>query len=669
MSKDNDLKKAWRDALKAGLVAGSMLTNPIARETMPTLIPQTQPTLPTPLNPDLNSIAFLESSNGKNINHKKVSTNNFYNAFGPVGLKFMSAHDSFLRNGDLKSEYPGLEDRNKFLTKMQTDPNFYNKLANNLWTENVTKFKDSLPKAVYAWRHGRKAAIDADKITVDNDPYVKSYVAHNSMGPSKQAGLATPEPTDNLVKNAATLDEYVLYISIGIEKLDEQVNLHRTRNNVSFLREVENRIVDANTLLASFALRHNGKSINNIGVNDIGRISVNMTAIGDLGSFKEELEGIVDDKVSIGAGKNLSESDKALYVSSLETPGKMVFYTPNVGYKIDKLQMEDLSKAESEKELEQKKFHWKESFASHVNTADPHKNSPWHKTGKNIGSHSGFTRSNKDNMPTVHKPLHPPHTPQSVSGLREPKAILNDLVNLANKPKPKVPLEDIDKLKSKILKLLENFQSKAATLEELKVTSPDVYQTLVKLLSSIASIGRALPKTDQEKADKVLGTEDGKVPGTQPVQKSEEVSIQQAAFLDKESGVIYGVGACHDPSFLPTEFDENVYQEGFLTSDNEFITREEAGGLRSEEVFKSYTGTSMDFIRDLAKGGLPMPSVKRYHRSVFPINFFNPINQKQKVRHLDENGMPGKTGWVKLGSGEALSLDGHPISSQRINGK
>jgi len=703
---NDTLEKNWKSALLGGVLgAGLLANNSIGHE--PALPkPIVQPKVDSPwsttgLHPDLLPIAFLESSGGKFTQHQPHSGGPYYTAFGSVGLKPVSAHDYYLKNKQVQAKYPDLSDKDKFTQKLKTDPKFYNEMASDLWTQNANKFKNSLPHAVYAWRHGRKAAIDAGKETVQNDPYVKSYLGYQSkqkdMIPKVKAVKAPEHPKGMTCSDgqcsvpshydpvaAAKYEEslglnksltegmlFDIYISWALEEVEVEAQLYAKEGNTLALRNLEDKIKDANQLWESFCLRTMGEVICVGGISDVGRILLHQDSLDELPTIKSEIEAIFDSPVSIGAGRDLKESDQALYICAKETPGKIVFYTQEIAYKI-KLISDSMAKSENapaaqaKEDAQAKKRNWKQAFSAHVTTADPSKNSNWHKTGSFRGkTHAGFIHAKAGgDVPSVHKPKAPEHTPERVAGLRKPKDILNDLTNLSAKGSGK-PKEDIEGIKKKIVKLLENLKSEE--LEQLKIANPDAYATILKLIGAITSIGRALPEAPRE------SNEDW-VPPPAPAQvaKTEDVNIVQAAFLDNTSKVVYGTGSCHDINYLPTEYNEKTYTEGFLTDENEFVSREEAGGLRSEDVFK--TNDSKEFLANLNKGGIKLPSikVKRFIRPSYPIG-----TEKQnglgvleiKVQHLGPQGEPGEIGWNKIGSGKIMGSDGHPISSQNQRAK
>lgn len=87
------------------------------------------------------------------------------------------------------------------------------------------------------------------------------------------------------------------------------------------------------------------------------------------------------------------------------------------------------------------------------------------------------------------------------------------------------------------------------------------------------------------------------------VAKDEKPAFTEAAFLHKPSGVVYGVGPFHDIAKLPTDYNDE-YEDGFLTHDGQFLTREQA-----DELAGKGKGAHLQ-SEDLREFGLGRPVTK-----------------------------------------------------------
>jgi hypothetical protein len=163
----SELSKNW----KAALLGASLATaapSPASQE------PRKISYDPHTLHPELAPIAFIESSNGKNMNHAAHSKGDYHTAMGVVGFKPSTAHEIYLRSSHLQKLYPNLHSATNFMQEMKDNPQFYNHLAGSHWNQ-LKKLTGSKEKAAFAWRHGQGKAARADDNIVQNDPYVKKY--------------------------------------------------------------------------------------------------------------------------------------------------------------------------------------------------------------------------------------------------------------------------------------------------------------------------------------------------------------------------------------------------------------------------------------------------------------------------------------------------------------
>lgn len=147
------------------------------------------------LHNDLQVLAEIESRSGKSMKHQMHSSGHpFKTAFGPVGFKPMSAFEEYSKTPHLREIYPEYAEKTvpekdrqiAFNKEFQTNPDFHNTIANSHWNTLLTKFDNKPEVAAFAWRFGRKAAIDAldadkkqkdlTKKIIPNSGYVKTFL-------------------------------------------------------------------------------------------------------------------------------------------------------------------------------------------------------------------------------------------------------------------------------------------------------------------------------------------------------------------------------------------------------------------------------------------------------------------------------------------------------------
>jgi GNAT superfamily N-acetyltransferase len=171
MSDKNSLEKNWKGAL-AGMALSSAPSMAQPQEA-----PQTQQSKPFDLHqlhPELKNIAVIESSSGKNVQHKVSSKGEADTAIGVVGLKPTTAHEEYLRSKHLQKLYPNLGEINKIIDGLKNSPAFYSAVSGSLWNR-LRNTHGSSEKAAFAWRHGNNAAAKVSDDVVLRDPYVKKF--------------------------------------------------------------------------------------------------------------------------------------------------------------------------------------------------------------------------------------------------------------------------------------------------------------------------------------------------------------------------------------------------------------------------------------------------------------------------------------------------------------
>lgn len=122
---------------------------------------------------DMRVIAYLESSYGTNINHKPDFRGEVWSAYGPLGLKFVTAYEAYAKSTTLKARFPDLN-REEFVKSVKQSATLYNLSAIEHWNRIRSSFAQ-LDRAVYSWRYGITAARNATAETVANDSYVVAY--------------------------------------------------------------------------------------------------------------------------------------------------------------------------------------------------------------------------------------------------------------------------------------------------------------------------------------------------------------------------------------------------------------------------------------------------------------------------------------------------------------
>lgn len=125
-------------------------------------------------------VAFLESSEGKLLNHKKIKygIHQGTSAIGAYGLMPVTIKDYVLRNKTLYKKYSHLINEN---TDFETVKNI-SAIHYELYKDVLTAYKkdldrrfDNLEQKLYAWKHGMNKAALATEDEILEDEYLIRY--------------------------------------------------------------------------------------------------------------------------------------------------------------------------------------------------------------------------------------------------------------------------------------------------------------------------------------------------------------------------------------------------------------------------------------------------------------------------------------------------------------
>lgn len=258
------------------------------------------------------------------------------------------------------------------------------------------------------------------------------------------------------------------------------------------------------------------------------------------------------------------------------------------------------------------------------------------------------------------------------------------------------PKNSPEAVKAKVVDILKEIKEQGESLEALKESAPEAYKAVMDLISGIIEMARVIKPTGGGESEELSKTEpefkDLDIPEAfdytslldqehiangynlivnhQPgcvatllhnsvpvcqmhppkgMEKSEITvdflvqllknedflnQVKEAAFLHMPTGVIHPTGPFHDINRLPTEYEEEVYKDGFVTHGGKFVTRAEATAMlklnrpiQSQELFHA---KSLLENPDLRKSILAIPSPDRETGSI--VTWHKKI---QKLPHYD----------------------------------
>ena len=136
------------------------------------------------MHPDLDKIAFIESSSGKNLKHSVVNKglNKGDRAGGAFGMMPITAKETIEKNNDLKNKYGhvlSLPHAN-ITNFLNNNADASKQLASAHFDRLLKIFPNDALKRAYAWNNGITGALKASKADVTSHPYVKKFASHSS---------------------------------------------------------------------------------------------------------------------------------------------------------------------------------------------------------------------------------------------------------------------------------------------------------------------------------------------------------------------------------------------------------------------------------------------------------------------------------------------------------
>ena len=150
--------------------------------------PNKDPEIPTKierqLHPDLDHIAFIESSSGKNLDHSTVTwgLNRGHKAGGQFGIMPITAKEVVEKNPSLREKYSHMLSMNPsaITNYLNTNDDASKDIASAHWTRLLKIFPKDRLKRVYAWNNGITGALRASPEEIKSHPYVKKFVSSSS---------------------------------------------------------------------------------------------------------------------------------------------------------------------------------------------------------------------------------------------------------------------------------------------------------------------------------------------------------------------------------------------------------------------------------------------------------------------------------------------------------
>ena len=322
-----------------------------------------------------------------------------------------------------------------------------------------------------------------------------------------------------------------LFVSWDGDAIGREIGQARLRDDVEEIRRINQAIDAGNLAFKAWALAAGG-SVIEIG-GDEGLLEIAPVALNDLESVRNAYKTAVGATVSVGVGRKMSDSSKALCVAKLRGRDRVVFWDDSCQKELDKASENPLT--------EEGKIHDEYlGKASDLDSQGPNSESNGGPPKKSLGvirpRHQVQNRGIEEGKEAEKLAGHTVRSPES-----KVKAKLAEQ-SKAFDAKLKGPVEDSDqdlasvspdfegqfrgladtseqqdrvkktknsdemgKLKQQIASALELVRKQLPVITELKAAYPDTYKSILALVQSVIALGKGLQE-GEEALSKAEGT-------------------------------------------------------------------------------------------------------------------------------------------------------------------
>lgn len=156
--------------------------------------------------PGLRYIEMIESSGGKNLKHRLVTSglNAGTSAIGRYGIMPLQAIETISKDKELAQKYPEflsydhIKDADKITQTILNNRNLETEIANSHWRRLHNRFDGNEKKMAHAWLNGISGTLNTPNEEIENHNYVKKYKRYKQM-------LNIERTPANLLKNEQPL--------------------------------------------------------------------------------------------------------------------------------------------------------------------------------------------------------------------------------------------------------------------------------------------------------------------------------------------------------------------------------------------------------------------------------------------------------------------------------
>ena len=186
-------------------------------------------------NPDdkqLDVIATIESSSGKNVKHPviKFGPHAGTSAIGKYGMMPMQVVDTINYDKNLKKKYPMIaalhyvNDQDRIKGFLEHNPKAEKDIVSSHWKRLSHKFDGDMNKMAFAWNQGIRGAMKADDAIIQGHDYVKKFNKIKKLKDLEKRKLTNIKKSEELQK-PAPISQFIPYTGTEVERSQiEEIN-------------------------------------------------------------------------------------------------------------------------------------------------------------------------------------------------------------------------------------------------------------------------------------------------------------------------------------------------------------------------------------------------------------------------------------------------------------
>ena len=325
-----------------------------------------------------------------------------------------------------------------------------------------------------------------------------------------------------------------LFVSWDGDAIGREIGQARLRDDVQEVRRVNQAIEAGNLAFKSWALAAGGSTVEIGG--DEGLLEIAPVALNDLESVREAYRTAVGATVSVGVGRTISDSSKALCIAKLRGRDRVVFWDDSCQKELDEAEKNPLTEGEKIRDVYnlRKDNHLDSQGSSPESNGGASEKPPRisrpniqrqdseeGREAQKLAGHIILTLKDRldrrvaGEIKTFNDQLKGPleDSPQDSNKISAPIAPdfedqfrgIADSSEKQDRVRKTKNSDEMEKLKQQIASALELVRKQLPVITELKTAYPDTYKSILALVKSVVALGRGL-REGEETLSKAEGT-------------------------------------------------------------------------------------------------------------------------------------------------------------------